>query len=315
MKTRKAYVLFLFSLILLSLLTNCSDKNSKTVAVVNGKKITTDDFRNELALRRLERTSIESAGSAQKFFEAKKDLLNEIIRERILLEEAKKLKINITTDELNTELANITGDYPGDTFKQFLREKGINYNYWLEKTKNSIVIRKLTASITKDITGVSEVEISEFYGKDQSKFTVPEEIHAFQIVVKTEEEAYKILNELRQGKKFEDLAKASSITPEGQSGGEMGYFSRGSMPSAFDNELFKLGQGRISKVVASEYGYHIFKVTDKRGSRIKSLAEARDEIVSEIIKSKKDSAFAEWFKDKIAKAKIERNNVLLTNIK
>ena len=243
METKKTYVLFLFSLIVFLSLTNCSDKNSKTVAVVNGKKITTDDFRNEPTLRRLERTSIESAGNAEKFFEAKKDLLNEIIREKILLEKAKKLKINITTDELNTELSVITEDYPGDTFKKFLREKGINYNYWLEKTKNSVIIRKLTASVTKDISGINEADINEFYGKEQSKFTVPEEIHAYQIVVKTEEEAYKILNELRQGKKFEDLAKTYSITPEGKSGGEMGYFSRGSMPAAFDNELFQTRSG------------------------------------------------------------------------
>ena len=304
---------FIFAAVLS--LISCSNKEKNIIAQVNGENITVDDFRFELRIYPIDRSSMESSANSAKYLEIKKELLNSMIRDKILVSEAVEKKITVSDNELNEQLKLIQDDYPGDQFNSYLHEKGIDYNYWKNKMRNSILIKKLTGDVTKGLSSISEVEISDYYAKNQTSFAVPEQVHAYQIVVKTEEEAYKILGELKQGKKFEDLALKYSLTPEGKNGGDMGYFSRGSMPNAFENALFKLGEGRISKVVASEYGYHIFKVADKKTSRISPLQEVRDKIVADLLRDKKDRAFTEWFKDKIAKAKIKRNNTLLVTIK
>lgn len=293
----------------------CSKKEQNIVASVNESQITVSDFRNELGIYHLDKTSTENKSNSVKYFEIKKEILNSMIRDKILVDEAQRTNISVSSDEVAKEIKTIQEDYPGDTFMQYLRERGINYDYWKSKVKNSILIKKLNNLITKETPSLSESEIFEYYNKNNNAFTVPEQVHAYQIVVKTEEEAYKIYNELKSGKKFEDLAKSYSITPEGKLGGDLGFFSRGSMPEAFDDVLFRLGQGKISKVISSEYGYHILKVADKKPSTLKPLQEVRDQIVETLIRMKKDETFSEWFKEKIAKAKIKRNNVLLASIK
>jgi peptidyl-prolyl cis-trans isomerase C len=302
-------------LLILQYISYCSTGNRTYLAQVNGQPVTIEDFRMELRISGLDKTTLPSSPQDPKFFEAKKVLLNDMINDIILVSEARKNNINVSDEELSREIASFADDYPGESLNKYLTAKGISLALWKEKIKNSMLIKKLTALVTKDTPSIDENEIADYYEKNKNSYVEPEMIHAYQIVVKTEEEAYKILSELRSGKKFENLAEMYSITPEGKQGGDLGYFSRGSMPGPFENTIFSLAQGRISKPVSSEYGYHIFKVTDKKKSRLKPLPEVRDEIVSELIRIKKSSVFSEWFKDKIAKAEIKRNNALLAGIK
>jgi len=308
----KYVILFIIALISLNY---CSSGGKNTVATVGKSLITVDDFRSELGIYRMNRQSRNIAPNNPRFFEIKKDILNSMIRERILLNEVLEKKITVPKNELKDRINLIKGDYKTDTFSKELRQNGINYAYWENKIKNQLSISKLTRSIINKNPEITDEEIGKYYESNKESFNMPEQVRAFQIVVKTEEEAYKIYKELKKGKKFEELAMVHSITPEGVKGGDLGYFSRGSMPKVFDNVLFKLRQGRISKVVASEYGYHILKVTDKKKSSIRPVEEVRNEIIVELKRSKKDMIFSEWFKEKIAKTKIKRNNSLLANIK
>jgi peptidyl-prolyl cis-trans isomerase C len=311
----KMNMLSFLSFVVIILASGCSQKEKTIVAVVNGTNIKIEEFKNEMATYRLGKTSLESPQGALKYLEIKKAVLDSMIRERLLLDEADKSDIAVNEEEVSNKISSFKSDYPGDTLRQYLTQNGINYNYWKEKLKRSLIVSKLTESVTKDVTSINETDITDYYAKHTEGFSVPEQIHAFQIVVKTEEEAYKILDQIRQGKSFEELAKTFSITPEGKDGGNLGYFSKGSMPPAFDNVLFTMPQGKISKVVSSEYGYHIFKVADKKPAYTKELKDVRDSIISLLKREKKDDIFAEWFKGKIAKAKIIRNNSLLANLK
>ena len=62
-----------------------------------------------------------------------------------------------------------------------------------------------------------------------------EEVHARHILVKTEEEAKKVIQDLDNGAKFEDLAKERSTDPSAKSGGDIGYFAQGELIPAFSD--------------------------------------------------------------------------------
>ncbi len=90
-------------------------------------------------------------------------------------------------------------------------------------------------------------------------------INASHILVKTEEEAKTILEEVKAGKNFEDIAKTKSLCPSGKKGGNLGWFTHGQMVREFEKAAFSLKKGQISQPVKTQFGWHIIKVIDTWG--------------------------------------------------
>jgi len=88
---------------------------------------------------------------------------------------------------------------------------------------------------------------------------MPNKVHCAHILVKTENEAKIILERLKKGEKFANIAKEASLCPSGKSGGDLGTFGRGKMVKEFENGAFALQKGQISPIVKTKYGYHIIK--------------------------------------------------------
>jgi peptidyl-prolyl cis-trans isomerase C len=80
------------------------------------------------------------------------------------------------------------------------------------------------------------------------------------ILVKKQSEAIAILERLKNGESFANLAKQLSIDKaSGKKGGDIGFFGRGMMVKPFEDTAFKLEKGQISEPVKTEFGYHIIK--------------------------------------------------------
>jgi foldase protein PrsA len=87
-----------------------------------------------------------------------------------------------------------------------------------------------------------------------------DKIKCSHILVEKQSQALAILDRLKKGEKFAELAKQLSLdTGSGKRGGDLGYFGRGRMVKPFEAAAFKLSVGQISEPIKSEYGYHIIK--------------------------------------------------------
>lgn len=83
------------------------------------------------------------------------------------------------------------------------------------------------------------------------------------ILVQKQGEALTILERLKNGESFANLAKELSIDKgSGKRGGDLGYFSRGMMVRPFEEAAFKLEKGQMSMPIKTEFGYHIIKRLD-----------------------------------------------------
>lgn len=87
-------------------------------------------------------------------------------------------------------------------------------------------------------------------------------IHAKHILVKSEEEANSILFDLKHGISFEDIAKARSLCPSKNKGGDLGWFGRNQMVKEFETAAFALNPGELSKPIKTQFGWHIIKVEE-----------------------------------------------------
>ena len=90
------------------------------------------------------------------------------------------------------------------------------------------------------------------------------EVRASHILIENKQEAQKVLDKIKGGASFEDLAKKHSKCPSGRKGGDLGYFGRGQMVKPFEEAAFKLNKGEVSGLVETQFGFHIIKTTDKR---------------------------------------------------
>jgi parvulin-like peptidyl-prolyl isomerase len=90
------------------------------------------------------------------------------------------------------------------------------------------------------------------------------QVKASHILVKTESEAEKILEDLKKGASFEKIAKEKSECPSKKRGGSLGWFGRGKMVPEFEKAAFSLKKGELSDIVKTRFGYHIITVTDTK---------------------------------------------------
>ena len=86
-----------------------------------------------------------------------------------------------------------------------------------------------------------------------------DKVHCAHILVKTEQEARAIYDQINKGANFSKLAMEKSQCPSGKKGGDLGTFTRGRMVREFENAAFSLQKGQISQPVKTEFGWHVIK--------------------------------------------------------
>lgn len=86
-------------------------------------------------------------------------------------------------------------------------------------------------------------------------------VRASHLLVKTEEEAAKLREEILAGKDFAEVAAQVSLCPSGRDGGDLGFFGKGQMVREFEDACFSMEVGEISNPIKTQFGYHLIKLT------------------------------------------------------
>jgi len=204
----------------------------------------------------------------------KKILLNGLIEEKILLQRAREKNISLTPDEEKELQDHLKSGYNEGELENILSPKKISSEDWLNQQKRKRLIEKLLSQEIYSTIHPGEQEISDFYQKNHPLFKEPDRVHCRHMVTNKEEKAEMILSLLKEGENFTNLAKKYSESPDGEKGGDLGFVSIGELPTLFEKTCFTLNTGQTSEVLHSDYGYHIFRVVEKKPGRQLTLAEA-----------------------------------------
>lgn len=258
----------------------------KILATVNGDPITLADFQDRFA-----RAGLKPEKEAE--LQVKEDFLNRLIERKMLLREAQRRRIKVGLPEINKRIETLRTE-PGKDVKETLGGMGIDYEKWKSDIWEDMMIEKLIAHDVIRSVHVAASEVRRYYNENPQEFERPEQVRVRQIVTATEDEARKVLDQLQNEKAdFATLARQKSTAPEAEEGGSLGYFAMGEMPGEF-NVVFGLPKGGISGVVKSPYGFHIFKLEEKRRAGRVRLEEASREIVEKLSRQKQDVRYKQW---------------------
>ncbi len=309
----KINTLALWLLVVISLISwgGCTREGQTTqspiIAMVNGESITLDELNNALkSLSPEEGAQIQS----EEVEKLREEILNQLIEKKLLLQETKHRGIQVSQEEITSVIEQMKDDFTDEEFTELLKNGGLTPDRWKQDVKESLLIDKLVDTLMASRLNISEEDIKSYYQKNHASFEKMEEVRARQIVLATEEEANNIRQQLLGGTDFVQLATEKSMSPDKANGGDLGYFTRGQMPEEFDI-VFTLRVHSISPAVKSPYGYHIFKVEDKRAPRSQSLEEVRETIYHHLAREREDQIQSEWVKELKSKADIKINSSLL----
>jgi peptidyl-prolyl cis-trans isomerase D len=166
------------------------------------------------------------------------------------------------------------------TQEQVIEYFDTNQSSFVELPKIKVNYVELSLDDIEEQEAADYETLRSLYDEDKELFTNPEQRSAQHILVEERELAESLLVEIQQGADFSELARIHSIdTSTKDSGGDLGYFERDIMVPEFDKVVFKMGIGELSKVVETDFGFHIIKLTEIQLENIKSFEESREQLV------------------------------------
>jgi len=213
----------------------------------------------------------------------KSTALDQVISEKLLIQEANNMGLEKDNDVLEQ----------------------------IKKMTEQILVQALIQREILDKVAVSDEEVSEYYEKNKDSFTEKEQIHLYNILVETEEEAKVILEQLKAGGDFSEIAKEKSTGPSAAQGGDLGYLTKGTVIPEIDEVVFALELEELSEVVKTDFGFHILKITEKKPETVRTLEEVKEEILQTLLPVKQKEAFDNLLEELKGKAEIEINEEAL----
>jgi len=303
---KKRYLFLTLSVILFSMW-GCGQWGGQlpehVVARINQELITVDEFNREFK----ELISEPGKGTRETSLgDLKRAYLDQVVERKILVQEARRVGIKVSQEELNQAILEIKKDYPGEGFGEKLGLKGMTLEEWKVRLEEKLLAEKMIRSVLHYRGEIDEKEARQYYETHRSSFQLKPRVRVRQIIVADGEEAIQILKRLKKGERFEKLAAKKSLGPEGAQGGDLGYFSQGERPEEFDH-VFSMEVGTVSDVIKSPYGYHIFKLEEKIEPREISFEEAKTSILQELKRKKGEEEYQRWLQGLKGKAKIKIN--------
>ncbi len=304
------------------LLMGCRSKSSRAGVAEDKSPIIVEingDAEHQAAFERFVKARLSDFTSQNTLTQTDNDqlrsrLFDEFVQRQLVVQEADKKKIEPTDDEIRTALeaqhkqtsgAGGSGNSENPDQNAVAMESGERR---IEIYNDLITLKFYRTEVLKDVK-VTQQEIEQYYNENKAVYQGKNGFYVREIRVNEEAEAQKVYRQsLAKPDDFAVLAKQHSKAPTAAGGGLI-YYEAQQLPSVLEQAITPLKVGSISKVVKSNYGFHIFKL-EQRGEA-QPLEKVRKEIEDKLLSRKNQTLIEEFNKRALggAKIKIYRDNL------
>lgn len=233
--------------------------DAKTLATVNGQPIDSDQVEKHL-------NQIPPALLQSREEEVKKSILDKLVEQEILRQQAQKMDIT-SNDEFQEQLEQL--------------KQNLTYNFMLKK--------KLDDQLTEERLRAEYEKVKDQFAQPRAK--------ARHILLEDKAAAEKVISQLNDGGDFKELAQSESIGPSGPRGGDLGWFGPADMVPSFSETAFSLEPGEYTKKpVQTQFGWHVILLEDKEDASAPAFEEVEEQL-RRSIGEKVINAYLEELKD------------------
>jgi peptidyl-prolyl cis-trans isomerase SurA len=272
LNTKAALITFLLSAFLLSNNASALEPLDSIAVVVNDDVITkseleekVDYFANQIRL---------SNGSVSDMDSLKRQVLERMIRDKIQLQQAAQLGIQVDDINLNRMIDAMAkkNNLSLDELRTTLAKEGIDFADFRSQTRDELIIQELQKRMVADKVNVTSQEVRQFIESNTQQDNSATEYHLYHILIATPEsagpediqlaqkKADALYQQLQQGADFKQLAVQESDGSNALNGGDLGTRKANELPELFLKAIEGLEQGDISQPVRSASGFHLLKL-------------------------------------------------------
>ena len=281
------------------------------IARVNNQIITRSEYvRSEEDLRK-DAQQQDPINADKLVAERDKDVLRDLIDQQLLLEKGKDLGITADT-ELIKKLDQMRKDMNLESMEDLekaAQAQGISFEDFKQNMRNQIITQQVIGREVGQRLVIDKEQEKKYYDEHQKDLDQPEQIKLSEILVSTEKKAKDstdeqqlqaakakaddLLEQIKKGAKFEDVAKKNSDVSAAQ-GGDLGYFKRGTLAKELEDVTFAMKPGDVSNVIRTRPGYVILKVIEHHDAGVAPLSQIEGHIQDAVYMQKLQPALREY---------------------
>jgi parvulin-like peptidyl-prolyl isomerase len=275
----------------------------KIVAIVNNEIITQRDLESFLNFMKIQLSKEYSAKELEeKIAVMKSDLLDRLIEDRLILQEAKRNNLKADEGRIKAKIDELKKRYDSPTdFENSLKSQGLVEADLEARVKDQILMYNIVEVKIRDKIAIKPAEITEYYNKNTAEFSLPEE-REFQSLSGTDESgAHKAVESLKGGKDMKTVAKESAFS--------LNVFSarpNGELKKDVEEVLFNLKSGDVSEPIKIKDNYYVFQLLKIKPAHQQALSEVQEAIHATLYEKKMQEAMTKWVEELKKKAYLKK---------
>ncbi|HTZ89853.1 MAG TPA: peptidylprolyl isomerase [Alloacidobacterium sp.] len=260
------------------------------VARVNDQVISKSDYQR--ADQELVTQAQQQGWSQQQLFEARHDLLRDLIDQQLLLSKAKDLGITGETETIKRldEIRKQNHMDSLDDLQRAAESQGVSFEDFKEHIRDGIVSSEVIRDEVGRHLNLSQTDVQKYYDAHKADFNAPEQVRLSEILVPTanpddaaqvaaaQKKADEIAAQLKSGSDFAQLAKTESGGPTAAQGGELGEFRSGQLAKVLEDQTFGLKPGEYTQPIRTKQGFVILKVTEHTPGGVQPLKDVESQV-------------------------------------
>ena len=297
----------------------CGEIYNRVVAIVNADVVTL----YELDTRMKELTGLSPEALKRKsegqYLDTRRKILGMLIEEKIAIEKIRELEIKVQPKEVDAAIEKVKRDnnLTQEELVAALKEQGQTYTQYRKMLKTELERMRLINYEVKSKIIIREEELKEYYDEHKDEFSTKGKVHLAMIFLKQndpadpeesrdlKEKARKIMQKIKAGENFAQLAKAFSNGPGANEGGDLGVFKISELNQEMAATVKDLSSGEVGNPIIGPNGIQIIKVVEKDKGGEKSFDQVKNAISATLYRKKLDQAYSAWIKDLREKAYVK----------
>lgn len=276
------------------------------VARINTDIVTRSELQRGRTQLQNEMKERYGAEANQQIAEREKDILRDLIDQQLLIQKGKDLGITADT-ELIKRLDDMRKQMKMETLEDLekaAQEQGVSYEDFKQNLRNQIITQQVIGREVGSRLQITQKEAEQFYEQHKAELERPEQVRLSEILVSTapkqqpanneaenpppaaseeeiaaaDQKAGELLESIRKGASFDEVAKKSSDGPTAEQGGDLGLFKRGMLAKELEDKTFAMKAGDVSDVIRTRQGFIILKVTEHQQAGVPPYKEVESRV-------------------------------------
>jgi len=288
----------------------------RVVAVVNKEVITWSELYKMMEYEVTDQMkALKEEERMRLFKDSEAVFLEKLIDMRLQIQEAKRIGLEVTPDEVTEAIESIKKKYSlsNNALEESLKKEGLTLEEYKKRLSEQIIISKLVSQQIRNKIVVSDEEVKKYMEANKKDFSDGEAFRLRQIFFRkpqndadkkiVEDKAYSVIQKLKAGEDFSVLAKEYSEDPSGKMGGDIGIIKKSLMAKEFIEVLYTMKAGDFSIPFWTEKGLHIIKLEEKIPSQ--TMDEVRESVRKQLTENQFLQRYRSWIRGLKEQAYIE----------